>query len=1187
MSSFFGGQSQLQPASNIFGNLGTSTSSSAQSQPGQTSSLFGSSQPQQTGNIFGNLNTSKPQPTPSLFSNLGGQSTSQLTGSVFGTTASSQPQQAGLFGTLGSTTATTSQPQQGGTFGPLGGTTAPSSKPQQGGAFGSFGGSTSQPQQGGAFASFGGTTSTSQPQNPAFSFGNLGGSTATNSQPQQPGLSFGIPGANTNQNQNQQPSGQPAQSNGNTLHSAYFNSLLEKNRKRDRATAANDSGFGEVPSLQLGLGDIAKRVRELGGTGVQNLGRGTDTKAHYLLAASGVNPGAALRDLNAFNAQASTTAGTQPRPDWDPDSHKYVEQLMQQSTMKMIQEGISIAHRSFDTFIEENVDIDWNTQRRKLYEHFGLVPKGGDKLSDSTYYSIPGGKGSFGRSSRAGRGSKAGPDRQETPGRSVFGKSGMQKSVIGTTGAGSDNASVFRDVADKSSQGPSVQDNRFLREKQSRFADKVQRLNEARLQELAYPVLQEFAGVEGQPGGDSPSQLLDAYKAVIEMVKENPDVTSLTDPRAVIERQFTHEYLDESQLGNALKMRQTLLDGSRRALEKQFFSQLESLVARNPREASLGGIPTVLNKVRAYIRLRNSRKDLAPGGIILQQLNDDYCWALIYFLLRTGLVNEAAEYVTNNSVAFRALDRNFITYITQYASNSNRRLSRHHQDRINTDYQQRSRIAPENTLDPYRMACYKVIGRCELNKRSIDGISQGVEDWIWLQFALAREVNRAEEAANEVYGLEEVRDTIREIGQRHFSKGSEGPGGYGTFFFLQVLGGLFEQAVAYLYSHSYVAAVHFAIALDFYGLLRVADFSESELLTYNTKELPQISFGRMIGYYTRDFRAGNVVAAVDYLTLICLNADLPGEIGKSQSSLCHEALRELVLETREFAQLLGDIRGDGVRIRGAIEQRLKLIGIADQEGFLRTVTLQAASVAADNGRTTDAVLLYHLAEDYDDVITIINGALSDAIAVDIGQEQPRLQPLKPRTGSAQYHRQQQQQPDNSSLSLTTVDDPAILARNMISLYNDNALYYQKIRPVNRETCGVLLRISEAKAKVESGQWAEALDIISSLKLLPLSANSSIPIIRAHAQTLTTLHPTVCRLAGPLLLWTITCISRQREVLSGEGGQGGFESDTRRAIREELVGKAKDLMVFAGLVKLRLGKDVWDGIVGGAGELGVY
>lgn len=186
------------------------------------------------------------------------------------------------------------------------------------------------------------------------------------------------------------------------------------------------------------------------------------------------------------------------------------------------------------------------------------------------------------------------------------------------------------------------------------------------------------------------------------------------------------------------------------------------------------------------------------------------------------------EYVTSNAVQFRALDRNFITYITAYANSSERRLPWAMQDRINGEYQQRSRIAPENSLDPYRMACYKIIGRCEISKRTIEGISQGSEDWIWLQFSLAREVNRAEEVAADVYGLEDVRETIREIGQRYFAKGAESTGGYGVYFCLQILGGMFEQAVSYLYPYSSVAAVHFAIALDFYGLLRVSDFSASE-----------------------------------------------------------------------------------------------------------------------------------------------------------------------------------------------------------------------------------------------------------------------------------------------------------------------------------------------------------------------
>ncbi len=339
----------------------------------------------------------------------------------------------------------------------------------------------------------------------------------------------------------------------------------------------------------------------------------------------------------------------------------------------------------------------------------------------------------------------------------------------------------------------------------------------------------------------------------------------------------------------------------------------------------------------------------------------------------------------------------------------------------------------------------------------------------------------------------------------------------------------------------------------------------------------------MLGYYTRDFRSGNVEAAVDYITLICLDADLPGTMGKAQSLLCHEALRELVLETREFAKLLGDIHSDGTRLKGAIEQRLRLIGLADQEEFLRTVTLQAASVADDNGRTTDAVLLYHLAENYDNVIAIINRALSEAIAVELGQEQMRLQPLKPRTATQQPPNQKQQQIAGSSLSLTSVDDPAVLAKNMISVYNANALYYQKIRAMNRDACGVLLRMSDAKGLVAAGQWAEALDTIDTLDLLPLHAHGSIPDIRAHVNAFNSLPQSISRNIGPLLMWAITCIGRQREVLMS----GQFEDGTRKAMSEELLQGATDLMVFVGLVRYRLGERVWDAVTRCGGDVGVY
>lgn len=712
-------------------------------------------------NIFAHLESSKPQ-EHSLFSNLGGG------------------QKTNPFPTLG-----TSQPQQ---------------QPSSGGGGGLFG--SAQPAASNPFGATNNATS-SQP---------VGASLFAPQQPQPQNK----PLEQTAQGQQQQQDGQQSPGTDKARQPAMFDNLLEKGRKRTH-DADGGPGFRDLPSLQLGLGDIRQRVRELGGVGAQAQGgRGADSRAHYLLAASGINPGTTRRELDSL-AQSSPSRNLPQAPDWDPDTHKYVEQLQQQSTLKMISEGLKRAQRNFDAYLEENVDINWDLQRKKIYEHFGLTPKGGDAPND--YAASPSGNTSFGKSARKGRSTNNGGPGKSTLNRSIFGHSSLQKSVIGTPGIGSGNATLFADVAEKNGTTPALLDDRFLRERQRKFTEKVQALNRARLNESSYPVLREFKSVEFQPSGESPRQLGDAYDALMEIVGEHQ----------AKQRQFAEDYLDETpNSAKVTKIRKRILDGSRRCLEKAFFEQLEVLVAKNPKEANIGGVPTTINKVRAYIRIRAARRDLIPDGTDLRIIEDDYCWALVFFLLRSGLEKEAAEYVVSNQSAFKTIDRNLVTYITGFASSSDRRLERKVQDHINREYSKQTRVAPDNQTDPYQLACYKIIGRCELSKRTIDSVSQGVEDWIWLQFSLAREVNRVEESAGDVFGLEEVQETIREIGERHFAKGAEGMGGYGTFFFLQILGGMFEQAVSYLYSYSYVAAVHVAIALDYYGLLRVSDFSITE-----------------------------------------------------------------------------------------------------------------------------------------------------------------------------------------------------------------------------------------------------------------------------------------------------------------------------------------------------------------------
>ncbi len=443
MSNMFANVANQRPTSSLFASFSNSATSAPQTQPIQTSSLFSNPQPATTSNLLG---TSKHDEKSNPFGRLG--NAPPLSG----------PSGTNPFGKNPATAGLGSSAQQQ-TSGEGSESLFPTSRPGASSLFAS-----QNPQQ--------------QPQ---YGQSNLG--------------------------QAQQQDGQQQGGLAKASQPAYFNNLLEKGRKRAQGDDGG-AGFEDLPSLQFGLGDIAKKVRELGGVGSQIKGNNAvDSKAHYLLAASGVNPGTTLRDLKSLNVQPSITSNLQPSTDWDPDTSKYINQLQQQSTLKMISEGIERAHRNFDSFLEENVDINWELQRKKIYEHFGLMSQANDRLDDFADSVNPAGSGSFGKSTRRGRSTNAGRSGQPTLKRSIFGKSSLQKSVIGTPGVGSGNATLFAEEAEKNGTEPAKQDDRFLREKQLKFAKKVHDLNYARMQGSDYPLLQEFSSIELQPGGEVRSDI--------------------------------------------------------------------------------------------------------------------------------------------------------------------------------------------------------------------------------------------------------------------------------------------------------------------------------------------------------------------------------------------------------------------------------------------------------------------------------------------------------------------------------------------------------------------------------------------------------------------------------------------------------------------------------------------------------
>lgn len=245
----------------------------------------------------------------SLFGNIGGNNKPAGTG--------------GLFGSAGSTPATgqSSTPSLFGT--PQGGATG--AAPSSGGLFGSQQQQNNKPTLSlfGNNANTGSSNATAQPANTGSTL--FGGASNPTQQPATTAPSlFG--GANTsggglfgstnnasapaNNKQsafgaNNQASSAPAEQQEQNARPVYFDNLIERNIKRQGADAtatARMGAFGELPTLQLGLGDIQKKVRGLGQQYTP------DSKAHYLLAASGVNTGAALRDLGLFTNSSAAKA---------------------------------------------------------------------------------------------------------------------------------------------------------------------------------------------------------------------------------------------------------------------------------------------------------------------------------------------------------------------------------------------------------------------------------------------------------------------------------------------------------------------------------------------------------------------------------------------------------------------------------------------------------------------------------------------------------------------------------------------------------------------------------------------------------------------------------------------------------------------------------------------------------------
>lgn len=139
----------------------------------------------------------------------------------------------------------------------------------------------------------------------------------------------------------------------------------------------------------------------------------------------------------------------------------------------------------------------------------------------------------------------------------------------------------------------------------------------------------------------------------------------------LFERKFARVYLGDPATREAIELRTQIARGSREALEEQYWDILERTIQARPVEAKLGGDPSIANRVRAFLLVRYYRNGEWEDRIEL--VSGQPLWAKLFYLVRTGHVQEALAEATQFQQAIENREASFVTLFRTWIESPNRK----------------------------------------------------------------------------------------------------------------------------------------------------------------------------------------------------------------------------------------------------------------------------------------------------------------------------------------------------------------------------------------------------------------------------------------------------------------------------------------------------------------------------------
>lgn len=860
------------------------------------------------------------------------------------------------------------------------------------------------------------------------------------------------------------------------------------------------------------LNELQNRTRQLR-KGEQELGN--YTKAHYLLSSSGINATDIENDLknlpnvarddraSLLNRSQEATAPVLSQPE---DIENFLVAKKDETIMNAIEQSLLSASVDFDHFINQNVSIDWKVRREHLKKSLGIPVLSkitGEELAKSFKWN------------------------SELPG----------------------NYRILSPLPFKSSSTS----RHLSREKFESSARIVYYLNEARLQGKHYPICSSFEELNKSSTELKSKQMTEVWKVL----------ANLTDERfaKVNQEQLFYDAYQKQNMD--LKLKKQIVQTSRSYLEAQFFNYMDEVYTKDDKKPQEFQAPTNINKLSFFIQkviAKNNNSDLMERTL---HYNGTPIWALLFYLLRSGLYAEAVELTETNQEAFDKFDKNFPIYLRQFIKSGCVGLSSDMQERISSDFSQTFLFLNEDSpnFDPYKYTVYKIIGKCDLAKKSLPAaLNLSIEDWLWFHLLLVNEFNPdgASSLLFENYKLESLQKKVISLGPGRFNASSNNP----LYAKSLVMLGLYELAVQYVYENtSECDAVHLAIGLCYYGLLRVPSNNVDDLIVVDSHDRHQINFSRLLGSYTRTFKISDPKVATQYLILICMSK---GGKSKEESAKCHEALRELILVSREFGLLLGELNAtNGEKSPGILEKQRSLINLAEIQSFYQQIVAVSAKRCEDEGRIFDALRLYQLCQEYNTVVSLINKYLSEILSM-TELDKPLLSKGEYRTPTGEFKAEE------------TVDNNLILfSKHTMAVFNNNGFILEKITKKEKDINGFLLPIVDIREKFVNKDWQGTLAAVKDLSLVPIVEGDDFIDVRRAAESLASYDVCLVKVIPSLLVIVMTCISQiNYSILTKSFGAG----DRERLEVAKLKAIAKNCMVYAGMIQYRMPRETYSLLV---------